>query len=104
MNKAVFVAGIGVISGIGNNVPECLKALRNGEAGVDKIKTLPTNHRDTLPAAEVKLNAGELAKISRLSASTSRTAVLSMIAAREALDDAGIDIAALRSGFVSAST
>jgi 3-oxoacyl-[acyl-carrier-protein] synthase-1 len=105
MSASVFVAGTGVITGIGNNVAECLGALEKGKAGIDKINYLRTNHRDLLPAAEVKLSNNELSAISGFSPSTSRTAMLSMIAAQEAWDNSGVrDIPALRTGFVSAST
>jgi 3-oxoacyl-[acyl-carrier-protein] synthase-1 len=105
MSPSVFVAGTGVITGIGNNVAECLGALEKGKAGIDKINYLRTNHRDLLPAAEVKLSNNELSAISGFSPSTSRTAMLSMIAAQEAWDNSGVrDIPALRTGFVSAST
>jgi 3-oxoacyl-[acyl-carrier-protein] synthase-1 len=105
MNTAVFVVGVGVISSIGNNVAECLDAFEKGKAGIDKINYLRTNHRDLLPAAEVKLSNDELSVISGLAPSTSRTAMLSMIAAQEAWDNSGVrDHPALRTGFVSAST
>jgi 3-oxoacyl-[acyl-carrier-protein] synthase-1 len=105
MDKPVFVVGLGVISAIGNNVQQCLNALENGEAGIGEIKYLPTNHRDSLPAAEVKLSNDELAKLSGFSNNLSRTAMLSMVAAKEAWDDAGVwNIPGLRTGFVSAST
>ncbi|WP_214073197.1 beta-ketoacyl-[acyl-carrier-protein] synthase family protein [Mucilaginibacter sp. dw_454] len=105
MNTAVFVVGMGAISGIGNNVAECLAALTNGGMGIDKIKHLPTNHSELLPSAEVKLSNYDLSVISGLSPSISRTAMLSMIAAQEAWDDADIKhIPGLRTGFVSAST
>ncbi len=105
MNNAVFVAGLGVISGIGNNVAECLDALEKGKAGIDKINYLRTKHRDLLPAAEVKLSNDELSVISGFGPSASRTAMLSMISAREAWDNSGVrDLPVLRTGFVSAST
>jgi 3-oxoacyl-[acyl-carrier-protein] synthase-1 len=105
MNTAVFVVGVGVISSIGNNVAECLDAFEKGKAGIDKINYLRTNHRDLLPAAEVKLSNDELSVISGLAPSISRTAMLSMIAAQEAWDNSGVrDLPALRTGFVSAST
>ncbi len=105
MNAIVFVAGAGVISGIGNNVTECLNSLRNGDAGIGKIKNLKTNHRGLLPASEVKLNNSELAALSGLLLSAPRNAMLSMVAAREALEDSGISsIRGLRTGFVSATT
>jgi 3-oxoacyl-[acyl-carrier-protein] synthase-1 len=105
MDNAVFVVGLGVISGIGNNVAECLGALKEGKAGIDKINYLRTNHRDLLPAAEVKLSNNELSAISGFARTTSRTAMLSMIAAKEAWDNSGVNkLPALRTGFVSAST
>lgn len=105
MNAAVFVAGAGVISGIGNNVSECLSALGSSTAGIDRIKYLRTNHQGLLPASEVRLSNTELALLSGFSSSTSRNVMLSMIAAKEALDGSGINnLPALRTGIVSATT
>ena len=105
METAVFVIGAGVISGIGQNVAACLDALENSKAGIGQINYLRTNHSDLLPAAEVKSNNHELAAISGFTPATSRTAMLSMIAAREAWDSSAADnFPALRRGFVSAST
>jgi 3-oxoacyl-(acyl-carrier-protein) synthase len=105
MSKTVFVAGVGVISGIGSNTAECLNALENSRAGIDKIKYLQTIHQDTFPVAEVKLSNDELAQLSGFGPGISRTAMLSLIAAREAKNDAGIqNFASLRTGFISANT
>ena len=101
----VFIAGKGVISAIGNNVAENLASLRGGNSGVAKITILPTRYAETLPAAEVKLTNAELAELAGLEACVSRTALLSMIAAREALQSANIsDINKWRMGFISANT
>ncbi|WP_448699588.1 beta-ketoacyl-[acyl-carrier-protein] synthase family protein [Mucilaginibacter sp. AW1-3] len=103
--SAVFVAGAGVISGIGTNVSQCLASLKRGETGIGNIRHLQTNHRDVYPASEVKLTNDELAAFSGFSPSTSRNVMLSMVAAREAWDDSGIaNIPNLRIGFVSATT
>lgn len=105
MNSPVFVAGLGVISAIGNNVTECLSAFENEKAGMAEITYLKTIHRQTLPAAEVKLSNEELALRSGLSSQTSRTALLSSIAAKEALANSGIqNLSSLRTGFISANT
>ena len=62
-------------------------------------------HRQKIPVAEVKLSNDDLAHLSGLPNSKSRTALLSMIAAKEALNDAGIEnVAAFRTGFISANT
>ncbi len=101
----VFVAGLGAVSAIGNNVAECLASLTNYKAGMDAIAYLQTLHKQQLPVAEVKLSNGELANITGLDPGISRTALLSMMAAKEALLDCGIEnISSLRAGFISANT
>jgi 3-oxoacyl-[acyl-carrier-protein] synthase-1 len=105
MSTAVFIAGAGVISGIGNNVAECLDALVKGQTGIDTIRYLETKHSGLLPVSEVKLSNDELAALSGFSPRVNRTAMLSMIAAKEAFDNSGIHyISGLRMGFVSANT
>src|SRR6267154_1491612 len=105
MNQPVFVAGVGAISAIGNNIAGCLDALENGRAGMGAMVHLDSVHRQKIPVAEVKMSNDELAQLSGLAPAKSRTALLSMIAAKEALDNAGIEnISSLRSGFISANS
>ena len=105
MHAPVFVAGTGIISAIGNNVAQCLNALENSRAGMDLMQQLNSVHSQRLPVAEVKLSNEELAILAGLPATKSRTALLSLIAAKEAIDNAGIDdLAALRTGFISANS
>ena len=105
MHAPVFVAGTGIISAIGNNVAECLDALESGRAGMGQMQHLNSVHRQRLPVAEVKLSNEELAKLAGLPSIKSRTALLSLVAAKEALDDAGIEnISNLRTGFISATS
>src|SRR5258708_28787322 len=105
MSSSVYVAGVGVISAIGNNVAEHLASFEREEAGMGDITTLNTIHRNELPVAEVKLDNKELATIAGLPADTSRTALLSLVAAKEALADAAIpNFDSLRTGFVSANS
>jgi 3-oxoacyl-[acyl-carrier-protein] synthase I len=105
MNEPVFVAGMGMISAIGKNVAESLDALENGRAGMGAMTYFDSAHRKRLPVAEVKFTNDELAKISGLANTKSRTALLGMVAAKEALDKAGIEnITSLRTGFISANS
>ncbi len=125
MSGGVTIAGSGVISAIGNNVRECLESFEAGRAGIGGIRYLDTVHRDTLPVGEVKASSEVLARMAGVGedgpadglaslgqdgpagepAVVSRTALLSVIAAKEALVDAAIPgLAALRTGFVSANT
>ncbi|MEO6669717.1 MAG: beta-ketoacyl-[acyl-carrier-protein] synthase family protein [Ferruginibacter sp.] len=105
MNAPVFIAGVGVISSIGNNVTECLNAFKKGKAGMDDMVYLNSIHQKKIPVAEVKFSNDQLSALSGLSPQLSRTAHLSMIASKEALDDAGInDLSSFRTGFISANT
>ena len=104
MNSSVYIAGLGIISAIGNNVAECFAALQNETAGMNDVKYLNTNHANEIPVAEVKLSNAELALKTSFADKVSRTAFLSMIAASEAIEDSTIDIHSVRTGFISANT
>jgi 3-oxoacyl-[acyl-carrier-protein] synthase-1 len=105
MSSSVYVAGLGVISAIGNNVAEHLTAFEREDAGMGDITILNTIYRKKLPVAEVKLDNKELSELAGISLGISRTALLSLVAAKEALADANIqDLDSLRTGFVSANT
>lgn len=101
----VAVAGAGVISAIGNNIRECLAALESGRAGMGDITWLDTVHRGQIPVAEVKASNTQLEEITGSKGPISRTALLSLIAAREALESAAIpERDRWRAGIVSANT
>lgn len=105
MSSDVYIAGLGAITAIGNNVTECFAALESGRAGMADITHIATVHRNKIPVAEVKLTNDELAAIAGIPPQISRTTLLSLIAAREALNDAAIpNLNSLRAGFVSANT
>jgi len=105
MDPEVFIAGVGIITAIGNDVPECLCSFEKGLAGMSDIAYVDTNHRHNIPVAEVKLSNNELAKIAGISSEISRTTLLGLTAAKQALKDADIaDLSSLRTGFISANT
>jgi len=105
MSSSVYIAGVGAISAIGNNVAEHLASFKKEEAGMGDITLLDTIYRKKLPVAEVKLSNDELVAMTGLTINASRTTLLSMIAANEALMDAAIpDFGSLRTGFVSANS
>jgi len=105
MEQHVFIAGTGMIAAIGNNVAECLDALENERAGMGDMFYLDSLHKHKIPVAEVKHSNNELAQLAGLPNTKSRTALLSAIAAKEAIADAGIEnFASLRTGFISANS
>ena len=101
----VTIAGTGVISAIGRDVTESLASFEKGAAGMGAISYLDTVHRGELPVAEVKADNATLAQWAGVNKLVSRTALLSLIAAKEALDRAAIpDPGRWRTGFISANT
>ncbi|MDO6429978.1 beta-ketoacyl-[acyl-carrier-protein] synthase family protein [Flavitalea sp. BT771] len=119
-NKPIYIAGLGLISAIGNDVAKNLHALENGQAGMQALQHLDTVHRSAFPVAEVKASNEELATLTGLTdddgrppVNISRTALLSLVAAKEALESSGLQIRGgtsrsqrrqLRLGLVSANT
>ena len=105
MSSPVYVAGLGVITAIGNNKEECFSALESGRHGIGEIKFLHSAHRGRIPVAEVKLSNDELSSKSEFGPGISRTAMLSYLAALEAIEDTGLEnFEELRIGFISANT
>jgi len=105
MSEKVWIAGGGVISGIGLDLKACLQSFRDMQPGMAAMQYLSSVHRNTFPVAEVKADNATLADMARMPEHISRTALLSMIAAREAWKSSGLDdISRYRVGFVSGNT
>lgn len=101
----IYVTGIGVISSIGLNVSEHLGSLATGKHGMGPVTLFPTTLN--VPVSEVKYSNNQLKEILGLPISEiySRTTLLGMIAAKEALKTSGIeDIKAFRTGFISSTS
>ncbi len=102
----VFVAGMGVISGIGNNLTENYQSLFEEKHGIGTITNIDTIHKSEVPVAEVKLSDYELIKQLNLTKGVfTRTTLLGLKAAKEAINMAGLENQdKTRFGFVSATT
>jgi 3-oxoacyl-(acyl-carrier-protein) synthase len=103
----IYVTGMGIITSIGMNTHEHFDSLLNLHTGFGKIELLPTVHRDTLPAFEIKLTDRELCRMAGVPEDEgySRTALLGIISVQEALESAGIkDITDARTGLISSTT
>lgn len=92
MSKRIFVTGLGIISGIGNNLTENLQSLISSRSGITKIKYLQTQLCDQIPVCEVKCSHEELFALAGIDICEgySRNALLGIIAAKEAYADAGL--------------
>ncbi len=108
MNEIV-VTGLGVICAIGNNVPECLDAFRQKRSGIGEVHYLKSVHQKQFPMAEVKQSNSQLMENLDLDPEEntfmSRTTLLAMHAAKEALEMAEkTNGKVMRTGLVSSTT
>jgi 3-oxoacyl-[acyl-carrier-protein] synthase II len=90
----VVITGMGAISPVGNDRHATWQAVRNGRSGIDVIEGFDASALPVRIAAEVKgFDAAEA--IGRKEARrSSRCCQLALVAAREAVQDSGLDIAA----------
>lgn len=86
----VVVTGLGLVSPVGNTVPESWSNIRNGISGIDWIKRFDTSQIEVKIAGEVKNFDPEVIFDRRLAKRTDRAQQFAMMAAKEALDDSGI--------------
>ena len=100
----IYVTGLGVVSGIGLGVAENIASLRKHQHGMGKVTLFPTEL--DVPVSEVKYSNEELKRLLSLDIQKtfSRTALLGMLAAREAVDDARLDLNTLRVGLISSTS
>lgn len=98
------VIGAGVVSGMGIGVEANLQAIRAGSSGLSELTLFDSCHR--VPVGELKKTNKELAELLGLSSrrTYSRTALLGMLAASEAIRDAQISCDSQRIGLISATS
>lgn len=100
----IYVTGIGIVSGIGINADENLDAIRNNKHGMGKVSLFPTTI--DVPVCEVKYTNRQLQELLSLpeEKTYSRTTLLGMLAAKEALADSNLGINSQRIGFISSTS
>jgi len=92
MPPRVYITGIGIVSAMGVGVEANLSFAKKGKSPVGKPQILKTLQEEHYPLAEVLLSNEELKNRLGLKNTRvySRTALLAMVAAKEALDHAGL--------------
>lgn len=92
--RRVVVTGLGAVTPIGNNVSEMWRSVEEGRCGIAPITLYDTTDRKVTLAAEVKnfkpeeqLDKKELRKMDRYTQ-------FAMVAAKEAMEDAAVDLEA----------
>ena len=100
----IVVTGIGLVSALGVGVKQNLASIMKGESGISLTPTLlRTSH--ALPIGELRVTDDELHRLANISTAEhlSRTALLGILAVREAVVDAKID-KSKRVGLVSSTS
>ena len=88
MTDPIVITGSGIISAIGNNKADTLDSLLSLKTGVGPLMYLRTEHKE-FPVGEVKLSDEEMKQMLHITAEpTTRTALMGMLAMREALEEA----------------
>ncbi len=100
----IAVTGEGIICAIGADKASVLESLRRKETGIATMRYLRSQHHE-LPVGEVKLSDDEMKSLLGIDPSmeVSRTALMGMLAVRQALDDAQVK-AQDRIVFISGTT
>lgn len=83
----VVITGLGMISAIGHNVEECIKAAKEGKSGIEEAKSVCTENCYSKLGAEVKNFNMEIPGTEGMD----RVSKLAITASKEAVADAGLD-------------
>lgn len=98
---------MGIVSAIGLTVEENFRSLVELKPGISRIENLDTVHKDVIRVGEIKKTNKELAKYLNLEEGNNytRTAMLGVMAARQAVEHAGITgTGKWKTGLVSATS
>src|SRR5687768_3463408 len=107
MSRRVFITGFGIITSIGKNAAENYKSLVERKHGFGPLDILETVHRQALSACEIKLDEEELCGLAGVETHEgfTRTALLGLIALKEAIQNASLTPEDVKSsGLISATT
>ena len=91
MERRVVITGLGAITPIGNNVEEFWKAIKNGECGIDEIKSFDVSNFKVKLGAEVKNFNPEDHFDRREAKRMDRFSHFAVVASREAWKDSGLN-------------
>ncbi len=100
----IYTAGLGIVTSLGIGVKVNFEALSNKKHGINSLSQETDPFLSGFPVAALKTDNEELSELSGLGMNFPRTVYLSLIAAREALTNSGLDLRKYRSGFISATT
>ncbi len=90
--RRVVVTGMGIVCPTGNSVEEAWRNAAAGNTGIDEIKRFDTSHLENHFGGEVKGFDPETLLGRRDARRTDRVTQMAMVAARQTMEDAGLEI------------
>jgi len=92
VNNRIAITGVGIVSSIGMNKEENLESLKANKHSISRVSLIDTKLKNSVFVGEIKKSNEQLAEILGLSPehNFSRTSMLGALAAKEAINDAGI--------------
>ncbi len=104
----IAVTGLGVISALGNTLEENHSRLKKSDSGLTSLELFKTRYANSLRFGEIKRETAELKDFLKTpNSDITRTTLLALHAAKEALHDSGLDekeISSSRTALISGST
>ena len=108
MQNRVAITGMGIVSAIGMTVAENLTSLRNMQSGISRLDNFESKLRNQVMVGEIKRSNAQLAAQLGLpdGHAVTRTGLLGMFAAREAVKQARLDTQdnSIRTGLISSTS
>jgi len=89
VRETIVISGAGVVSALGCGKADTLDALRSGRSGVGPVRYLETSLKE-YPVGEVAMSNAQMAARCGAPATWPRTTLMSILAIREALAEAGL--------------
>jgi 3-oxoacyl-[acyl-carrier-protein] synthase-1 len=100
----IYVAGMGLVSSLGIGLSQNYDSLISQRHGICSLSQELDPLLEGFPVGKLGLTNSDLADRTLVSSRLPRTVYLSLLAAREAVQEAGFEIRKYRSGLISAST
>lgn len=106
-SNGVAITGMGIMSSIGKSVDENLSALLNRQHGISRVDNFKTKQRDSVWVGEIKCTNQDFRDVLSVPPvnNFTRTSLLGILAAKQAVESAAVDVQdSYRTGVLSSTS
>lgn len=106
MDAPVYISSMGIVTALGIGIEKNLEMLLASRSGIGKLNYLNTIHKDIFPAGELKKSNEEILDLIRgnFTLPASRTCLLGILAMKECLEKAGLNMKKEKIAFINSTT